>query len=72
MDDIYTDNIDINNYMIDITSIDNLSIPRDRASQDIGRVNQHGVKRLDLYKLHNIYIINGRCGTYTYIGKVTS
>ena len=49
MDDIYTDNIDINNYMIDITSIDNLSIPRDRASQDIGRVNQHGVKLLDLY-----------------------
>ena len=72
MDDVYTDNIDINNYMNDITNLDNLSIPRDRASQDIGRVNQHGVKRLDLCKLYNIYILNGRCGTDKYIGKVTS
>ena len=72
MDDVYTDNIDINNYMNDITNLDNLSIPRDRASQDIGRVNKHGVKRLDLCKLHNIYILNGRCGTDKYISKVTS
>ena len=55
MDDVYNDNIDINNYMNDITNLDNLSIPRDRASQEIGRVNQHGVKLLDLCKLHNMY-----------------
>ena len=56
MDDVYNDNIDINNYMNDITNLDNLSIPRDRASQEIGRVNQHGVTLLDLCKLHNMYI----------------
>ena len=47
-------------------------ISRRTVRQDIGRVNQHGVKRLDLCKLHIIYIRNGRCGTDKCIGKVTS
>ena len=71
-DNFYIDDEELNNFLTDISNLDNLDIPRERANQDKGRMNQHGVKLLNLCKGHNIYILNGRCGSDKHIGKTTS
>ena len=71
-DNFYIDDEELNNVLNDISNLDNLGIPRERANQDKGRVNQHRVKLLNLCKCHNIYILNGRCGSDNHIGKTTS
>ena len=47
-DNFYIDDEELNNFINDISNLDNLGIPRERANQDKGRVNQHGVKLLNL------------------------
>ena len=67
-DNFYIDDEELNNFLNDISNLDNLGKPRERANQDKGRVNQHGVKLLNLCKGHNIYILNGRCGSDKHTG----
>ena len=54
--DNYIDDVDLGNFMNIISTPDNLNAPIGRR-QDRGRVNQHGMKLLDLCKLHNVPIL---------------
>ena len=40
--------------------LESYSVPITRNSQDLGKVNSHGIKLLDICKTHNLCIANGR------------